>query len=168
MPQGSEAPAAGRRGTDRRSGRSSIPSDSRARRRRTRTARGRRIRTPERSWPSAARAECYRTSAVTVRAWFTISALVLVALAAAFGFRLFASNPAPEIVVRAGDVRLERKLDTACWPQRSGQVECSEAERADDPRYKAIPSSGTLRILVAYPVQPTDGSIWISERNSSR
>ncbi len=103
---------------------------------------------------------------MTVRAWFTISALVLVALAAAFGFRLFASNPAPEIVVRAGDVRIEGKRVRACWPQRSGRVECSGAESSDDVRYPAIASSGSLRILVAYPVQPTDGSIRITDRDS--
>lgn len=91
---------------------------------------------------------------------------MLVALAVAFGFRLFASNPAPEIVVRGGEVRLEGRRVRACWPQRSGQVECSGAESFDDVRYPAIASSGTLRILVAYPVQPTDGSIRITDRDS--
>jgi len=91
---------------------------------------------------------------------------VLVALAAAFGFRLFVSNPAPEIFVRVGDVRLEGRRISACWPQRSGQVECSDAESSDDVRYPAIVSSGTLRILVAYPVQPNDGSIRITDRDA--
>ena len=35
---------------------------------------------------------------MSVRAWFTISAAVLVVLAVAFVFRFFAPVPAPEIV----------------------------------------------------------------------
>lgn len=106
---------------------------------------------------------------MTVRAWFTISALVLAALAAAFIFRLFAPVPAPEIIVRAGDERLGGMLVRACWPQRTGEIECrDEPDRSDDIRRERIPSSGDLQISIAYPAPPESGSLTITTEPSDR
>jgi len=97
---------------------------------------------------------------VTVRAWFTISALVLAALAAAFVFRLFAPITAPGILVRSGDVRLNGRLDDACWPGRHGELRCERAE-STSPSAVVVPADGRFRIVVAYPVQPEVGEIRI-------
>jgi hypothetical protein len=94
---------------------------------------------------------------VTVRAWFTISALVLAALAAAFAFRLFSSIPAPEIIVRVGEDRLDGALVAYCWPQRTG-TECVRQD-ADPARAEQIPASGSMRFIVTYPVQPDEGRL---------
>lgn len=98
---------------------------------------------------------------MTVRAWFTISALVVVALAAAFAFRIFAADTViPEIRVRAGDIALEGGLATACWPEEGGKRVCETGKKA--PRESGpIPPSGTLRVAAAYPIQPTRGSLRI-------
>ncbi len=98
---------------------------------------------------------------MTVRTWFTISALVLAALAAAFVFRLFATIPAPEIVVRVGDDRIEGSVAAYCWPQRTG-LKCDD----QDPhatRTHRIPASGSMRFIVTYPVQPDEGRVTIRD-----
>ena len=99
---------------------------------------------------------------MTVRAWFTISALVLAALAAAFAFRLFASIPAPEVIVRVGDERLEGAEAAYCWPQRSG-LACKEEEDAEPERSVEILRSGSMRFIVTYPVQPSQGRITVRD-----
>lgn len=100
---------------------------------------------------------------MTVRAWFTISALVLVALAAAFAFRLFASIPPPEVIVRVGDERVQGALLAYCWPQRSG-VECDERE-PQQRGAETIPASGRLRFVV-YPVPPEKGRVTIRDADT--
>lgn len=97
---------------------------------------------------------------MTVRAWFTISALVLAALAAAFVFRLFAPVPAPEVVARAGEVRLDGEMRETCWPQRGGDVRCRRGDA--DPRGGTLPGRGTLRMIVTFPTQPEDGYVSIT------
>ena len=97
---------------------------------------------------------------MTVRAWFTISALVLVALSVAIVVRLLAPVQAPEILARVDDVRLEGVLVESCWPQRGNDVTCKDGPD-EDPETRTLPSSGTLRFIVTYPAQPDDGSIVI-------
>ena len=98
---------------------------------------------------------------MTVRTWFTISALVLLALAGAFAFRLFASIPAPEMIVRVGDARLDGALVASCWPQRTG-LKCTEDDA--EPKGAAdVPPSGRMRFIVTYPVQPEEGRITIRD-----
>lgn len=101
---------------------------------------------------------------MTVRAWFTISAIVLVALTAAVVYRLLAPVPAPEILVRAGDVKLEGHRQTACWPQRNGEVSCERGGNGALTKKNAIPAEGTIRSVVGFPVQPENGRLRITTR----
>ena len=108
---------------------------------------------------------------MTVRAWFTISALVLAALAAAFVFGLFASNPTPELVAHPGGARLQGALVEACWPRRGGEIGCERGEAR--PGTSTVPPTGRFRFVVAYPAQPTSGRIRIdgmsaANKDSSR
>lgn len=100
---------------------------------------------------------------MSVRTWFTLSALVLVALGIAFAVRIFSPVGAPEILASAGDVSLEGYELASCWPQRGGEARCRTTERDDDGPYTTIPSTGTLRILAAFPVQPDDGSVIVTD-----
>lgn len=97
---------------------------------------------------------------MTVRAWFTISALVLAGLAGAFAYRLFAPVSPPQIVVRTDGVRLPGVLARACWPQRAGHLRCTQS---DEPPTEApiVAGSGVFRIVVTFPAQPTQGAILI-------
>jgi hypothetical protein len=97
---------------------------------------------------------------VTVRTWITISVAVLVALSAAVVVQFLRPVPPPAIVVRAGDTRLSGVLDRACWPQRSGELRCTD----DDQRLareQTIPDNGSLRIVFAYPADPKEGFVRI-------
>ena len=96
---------------------------------------------------------------MTVRAWFTISTLVLVALVVAIFIRLLAPVGAPPVLARVGDTRLSGARVKACWPQRGGHLRCQGAEPS--PRTASLPKSGSLRIVVAYPAQPPSGTITI-------
>jgi hypothetical protein len=100
---------------------------------------------------------------VTVRAWFTISAIVVAALIVAVAVRFFVpgSSGPPEIVARVGDVRLDGELLRFCWPQRDGEVRCEQHFGDDGEARTTIPPSGRMRIFVQYPVQPKRGSILI-------
>ena len=103
---------------------------------------------------------------MTVRAWFTISALVLAALAAAFAFRLFAPTPVPEIIVRVGDRRIEGALERFCWPQRNA-LRCGDGEERE-PEAATIPPSGSFRFVVTSPAQPREGSITLTDARTGR
>jgi hypothetical protein len=98
---------------------------------------------------------------VTVRTWFTISVLVLVALSAAVVVRFLAPVDPPPIFVRSGESRLVGSLDKGCWPQRGGDLRCEEGGDGERPRAGTIPREGKLRVVVAYPAQPEDGRIRI-------
>ena len=104
---------------------------------------------------------------MTVRAWFTISAIVLVTLTAAVIYRLFAPVPTPEIVARADSVRLGGSRERACWPQRGGDLKCEGPDRAGVTLQK-LPRSGRLRFVVTYPVQPEDGTIRVVSRSTGK
>lgn len=106
---------------------------------------------------------------MTVRVWVTISALVLAALAAAFMFRLFAPNPVPEILVRAGHARIAGSREGYCWPQRS-VLRCKQdkARTTQEPTPTPIPPQGSLRFVLTYPAQPRDGEITIKKSRTGR
>lgn len=97
---------------------------------------------------------------MTVRAWFTISAVVLVLLGGAVAYRLLAPVAAPEILARSGDVRLDGARVMSCWPARGGALRCRGSQ--DVPAAADVPPSGTLRFLVAYPVQPDTWQITVA------
>ena len=97
---------------------------------------------------------------MTVRTWFTISALVLVALAGAVVYQFLRPLNPPEILVSVGDVRLDGRIVEACWPQRSGDLDCGSEDRTDQRR--VVPGKGKFRLVVAYPAQPEDGEITLS------
>lgn len=101
---------------------------------------------------------------MTVRAWFTISAVVLVVLTGAVTYRLLAPVSTPAILARAGDVRLEGEHVYSCWPQRGGRPKCERSKAT--PRAVVVPRSGKLRVVVAYPVQPDSWQLTIA--NSER
>jgi len=96
-------------------------------------------------------------SLVTVRAWFTISAIVVAALFAAVALKLFAPVSAPAVTARAGSIRLPGRLDAACWP-RAG---CSRGRHGSS-EVATLPGTGRIRVVVQYPVQPKNGYIRIS------
>lgn len=97
---------------------------------------------------------------MTVRTWITLSVLILVALSVAIVVRLLAPVEAPPILVRSGDVRLDGSLVESCWPQRGGDLRCEEGGRFAT-EVRTIRPEGELRVIVAYPAQPEDGSIEI-------
>ncbi len=95
---------------------------------------------------------------MTVRAWFTISAIAVVALFAAAALKLTAPTPPPSIVARVGSIRLDGFLTASCWPQSGGKSKCADGpDRAT--KTVTIPRRGTIRVVVAYPTQPKNGSI---------
>lgn len=105
---------------------------------------------------------------MTVRAWFTISAIAAIALGAAFAWRLFRPIEAPELVVRSGDVRLSALHLESCWPQGSGEPRCltndtDPADRARSGDGADVPAAGRFEVFAAYPVQPADGRVLIQD-----
>ena len=98
---------------------------------------------------------------MTVRTWITLSLLLLVAMTVAVFVRFLSPVDAPPILARVGDARLEGVLDEACWPQRGGELRCTEGD--DAPRAgTTLPGEGKLRLIVAYPAQPEEGRIEIT------
>ena len=59
--------------------------------------------------------------------------------------------------VRVGGVRLVGVLDKGCWPQRGSDLRCKDGPN-EKPRSGTLPDVGKLRVVVAYPAQPDDGS----------
>ncbi|MEX2394769.1 MAG: hypothetical protein WD826_09860 [Actinomycetota bacterium] len=94
---------------------------------------------------------------MTVRTWFTISALVLIALSVAIVFRLRQPAPQPEILARVGQIRLEGELRHSCWPKSGGEITCLSDDQKT-PGIRTIPKSGEMDFS-AYPVEPNDGTI---------
>jgi hypothetical protein len=97
---------------------------------------------------------------VTVRSWITISVLVLVALAGATVYQFTRPLEPPAILVHAGSKQLDGSPTyTSCWPQRNGKLRCT----GEDPvaNGQTIGRSGSFRFVVAYPIQPDEGSIRI-------
>ena len=103
---------------------------------------------------------------MSVRAWFTISAAVLVVLVAAFVFRFFAPVPAPEVVARVGSIRLKGQRISDCWPQRNGDLRCASFKTRWTQTVR-LRGKGTMHIVVAYPVQPPDGSLVFAKRDGT-
>jgi hypothetical protein len=103
---------------------------------------------------------------MSVRAWFTISAAVLVVLVFAFVFRFFAPVPAPDIVARVGSIRVAGQRVSDCWPQRNGGLRCAKFKtRWTKPA--RLRGTGTMHVVVAYPVQPPDGTIVFTKRDGT-
>jgi hypothetical protein len=98
---------------------------------------------------------------MTVRAWFTISAVALAALPAAFAVQILRPVPPPEILVRVGEQRLDGALESACWPQRNGQLRCTKGDEKSS--REEIPDEGSLRVVLASPAQPQDGFLRIED-----
>lgn len=102
---------------------------------------------------------------MTVRAWFTISALMLLALTAAVLFQFLRPVPAPEILMHVGDTRIEGSLDRYCWPQRGGDLRCAGGG-GGEAETQPIPASSTFRLVVAYPAQPEEGTVRVVSRDT--
>lgn len=98
---------------------------------------------------------------MTVRTWFTISTIVVIALFGAVALKLSAPVNAPTIVVRSGDLRLVGHRNGACWPKGNGRLHCVGADPAP-PRVVMLPRRGKLRVVVAYPLQPKQGYVAIT------
>src|SRR4051812_27322493 len=97
---------------------------------------------------------------MTVRSWFTISTVVVVALFVAVALKLVAPASPPAIVARDTDTHLPGSLQSACWPQNSGHNRCTHGGKP--PKDSAIlPRNDKIRVVVAYPIQPKDGTIRI-------
>jgi hypothetical protein len=94
---------------------------------------------------------------MTVRAWVTISVVVLVVLTGATVYQFTRPLPAPPVLVRSGDVRLEGRNVISCWPQRNERLRCAGSDAELGAR--TVPSKGTFHLIVAYPVQPSKGQI---------
>lgn len=103
---------------------------------------------------------------MTVRAWFTISAIAVVALVAAFVWRFFfAAVAVPEVIARSDDVRLPGVFLASCWPDRDEELTCEEAEGVEAPQEQpAVDAAGSFRLIVAFPARPEGGRIEVSER----
>lgn len=105
--------------------------------------------------------------AMTVRTWVTISVVVLVALGAAFLFRVLSPIRPPAILVTASDVRLDGTYRGSCWPQRGGDLRCEEPNREPPEGPGArIPLSGEIRVVVAFPSQPDETRLRFVDRRS--
>jgi hypothetical protein len=96
---------------------------------------------------------------VTVRTWFTISALALIAMSLAAYYRLTTPAPPPEIFARAGAARIVGARQAVCWPRRGGKIGC-ERRSALEPRIVNISPDARIQ-LSAFPVEPLQATIAI-------
>lgn len=101
---------------------------------------------------------------MTVRTWFTLSALILVALCVAIVAKLLAPASPPAILARVDETRLEGALVEGCWPQRGDDLRCEEGGDAD-PERRTIPPEGEFRVVVAFPTDPEDGSVRVVDED---
>lgn len=105
---------------------------------------------------------------MTVRAWITISVVLLVALTVAtVAFFLRPSRP-PELLASVPDARLEGSLVASCWPQRGGGLGCTEERPPAEQEPPVIPRAGDIRVIAAFPIQPEDGSARIVDAGTGR
>lgn len=102
---------------------------------------------------------------MTVRTWFTISAIALIAMSLAAYFRLTTPSPPPEILARSGDARLHGYLGSACWPRRGGKIAC---ERHGTPKLVTahVRTEATIQ-LAAFPVEPKSGRIDVTDSSGA-
>lgn len=105
---------------------------------------------------------------MTVRAWITVSAALLVALTVATAVFFLRPSQPPELLASVPDARLQGRLMASCWPQRGGDLSCTEAAHPPDPDVPVIPSEGEIRLVAAFPVQPEDGSARIVDARTGR
>ena len=52
-------------------------------------------------------------------------------------------------------------MQAACWPDRRNNVRCREATDDVPAPARTIPPAGSIRLIVAFPVQPEAGDIRI-------
>ena len=88
---------------------------------------------------------------MTVRTWLTISVICVIALFAAVILKLTAPVNAPTMLARVGEIRLQGQRDSSCWPVGM-KTKC--AGRTAATPAVSVPGKGTLRVIVAYPLQP--------------
>lgn len=100
---------------------------------------------------------------MTVRAWFTISALVLVALFASVAYRFLRPLDPPTLLASVPSARLEGDFRAACWPQRGGKLECTSNDQPASMIGPKIKPDGVIRLVAAFPTPPTGGKIVISD-----
>lgn len=106
---------------------------------------------------------------MTVRAWFTITAIALALLSAAFVYRFFFQPVSPpQILVTTPDARLPGAYAGSCWPQRGDELRCEEPADPDPGESATITGSGTMRVIAAFPVQPDRGRLVIVDARSGR
>lgn len=98
---------------------------------------------------------------MTVRAWFTISALVLVALFASVAYRFLRPLDPPTLLASVPAARLEGDFRAACWPQRGGQLKCTSNDQPASTLGPRIEPDGVMRLVAAFPTPPTGGKIAI-------
>jgi hypothetical protein len=102
---------------------------------------------------------------VTVRTWITVSVAVLIALSIAIVVQFLRPVPPPAIVVRADDIRLEGVLEEACWPQRNGELRCTED--GERPAENTIDDNGSFRFVFAYPADPREGRLEVARADGT-
>lgn len=95
---------------------------------------------------------------MSVRAWLTISAVLLIVLGFSAAIRFFSPLSPPDIVVTTSDARLEGYQQASCWPQRAGDLLCEETNEAEvGPQ--TIDAQGDLLVVVVYPSTPAKGAV---------
>ncbi|HVE91771.1 MAG TPA: hypothetical protein VNE62_05680 [Actinomycetota bacterium] len=96
---------------------------------------------------------------MTVKAWMTISAVVLLLLTGTAAYRFLAPLRPPDLLATAGDTRLKESARAFCWPERSGGRSNCDREHRETVRAPALPRSGRIRVVAAYPVSPRSGYV---------
>ncbi|HVL81689.1 MAG TPA: hypothetical protein VM840_08865 [Actinomycetota bacterium] len=105
---------------------------------------------------------------MTVRAWFTISAVLLVALAGSSLFWFLRPAEPPALSASVPEARLEGSLVRSCWPQRGGELRCESREAPSPAGAPVIARSGDIRVVALLPVQPERGTTRIVEARTRR
>jgi len=93
---------------------------------------------------------------MTVKAWMTISVVVLALLGGTAAYRFLAPLQPPELLATAGDVRLEGSRRAYCWPERRAERPRCRRSGGNDAAV-AMPRWGRIRVVAAYPVSPKGG-----------
>lgn len=103
---------------------------------------------------------------MTVRAWVTISAACLLALVGALAWQFLRPLEAPQLIARSAEQELSSAFHGSCWPQQTGELHCRPPADSDPGSEVRLPSSGSIRIIAVYPVQPEDGSVHIFDERT--
>lgn len=101
---------------------------------------------------------------MTVRAWFSISAALLIVLGISVAYRFFSPLRPPEVVVTTSEGKLNGSPVDGCWPQRGGDLRCEKGP-VPDSNHQRIPSSDELLLVVVFPSIPVDGTVTFTDQN---